>query len=274
MTTSRRAHHLTRQEQAMASDTSNHQPLRGIIRTLVPQGLRSRYWRWRDDQRWQQVRSGDAYEPHVSKALKRYIRPGFTCLDVGANVGLLSVLMADCTGPRGRVYAFEAHPENADKLRANVRRTGLEDRIDVIHRAVNDGLTERVTLYAGRNNSAAEWNILGHDINNHVTHAGCNVPAVALDDYFDAQQRIDLVKIDVEGAESQVLMGMARIIWQWSPVMVIECHSDENWRACANLADYGYRFQSLADGRLLDPAASYHTAHFVAAKAAVKAKAG
>lgn len=248
-------------------------PLRAAVRAVVPKPLRSTYWQLRHTLQTRQLMAGRYYERHVCAGLRQLIQPGMTCVDVGANVGLLTLFMAHHAGKTGQVFAFEPHPENVARLRGNVTRQGYEKRVAVKRAAVNDGSVDSITLYAGRGHATSEWNIVGHDADGHAAEAVLSVPAISLDTYFHAPQRIDVVKIDVEGAESQVLAGMQRIIHQWHPAMLIEVHDDANWRACTKLCDVGYELLSLHGDRL-SPKDDYPVKHLIARQRQVHRLAG
>jgi len=171
-------------------------------------------------------------------------------VDVGANHGLMTIPMAEWVGARGCVHAFESHAENVRLLQANVARFGLTDRVRVHALAVNDGASSRVALYHGRRASSSEWNIIGRDADGNASREAGRVAAVSLDGYFASQVRIDLVKIDVEGAESLVLAGMRRILTECAPVLAIECHSADNWRACRALRRQGYDLLDVQGRRI------------------------
>ena len=238
-------------------------PLRAVVRAVVPKPVRSTYWQLRHSLQTRQLMSGRYYERHVCAGLRQLIRPGMTCVDVGANVGLLTLFMAHHVGKTGQVFAFEPHPENVARLLGNVTQHGYNKRVTVKRAAVNDGSTDNITLYAGRGHATSEWNIVGRDADGQTAEPVLTVPAISLDTYFHAQQRIDVIKIDVEGAESQVLAGMQRIIHQHRPAMLIEVHDDANWRACAQLCDLGYELQSLHGDRL-SPKDDYPVKHLIA----------
>ena len=53
------------------------------------------------------------YEPELTDVIRHVVRPGWVCVDVGANIGVITRLLAELTGPNGRVIAFEAFPPNA-----------------------------------------------------------------------------------------------------------------------------------------------------------------
>lgn len=220
-----------------------------LAQRLIPKPLRAAYWNLRLAFAYHRfrtrVRTGRFHEPAVCAAIKRHLRSGGTGIDVGANVGYLTAFMAYRVGPAGRVHAFEPHPDNVEILKANLVRHRLTDCVTVHSTAVTDGKDGTVTLFAGRRRAAAEWNIRGHDVNGQTTAAQMQIPAVALDAAISPGQRIDLMKIDVEGAESLVLAGMQRILCEQTPVLIIECHSEDNWLACTALTDMGYRLCDL-----------------------------
>lgn len=79
------------------------------------------------------------YEPEVSSLLVNLIRPGWICVDIGAHLGYFTLLLAHLVGERGRIFAFEALPENARWLMENVALNGFADRVTVENLAIADG---------------------------------------------------------------------------------------------------------------------------------------
>ncbi len=198
------------------------------------------------------------YEPRVCAAIQHSVRPGMVCVDVGANIGYLTLLLAHCSGPGGKVYAFEALPSNADQARENVRINRLGDQVCVENRAVSDGSQDRIVLYEG--DSTLEFSLIpraGHS-------ERIEVPAIALDDYFPEGTPVGFVKVDVEGAEGRVVAGMPRILGQQRPVLLVELHGEAGVPALEALAAAGYRFTDL-DGRLVSPAGGSATPSHVIA---------
>lgn len=135
------------------------------------------------------------------------LRPGQWVVDIGAHVGFYTLLAAERVGPQGRVIAFEPDPSNRRLLAANVAHNRLT-QVTIVPKAV--------TAEAGR-----LW--LRRDPTNRGAHhvgpsaAGPEdvlVETVALDDFFDAEpaHAIDVMKIDVEGAEGLVWQGMQRLL--------------------------------------------------------------
>lgn len=174
---------------------------------------------------------------------------GWACADVGAHVGHVTETLVRLVGKRGRVVAFEAHPANAAQLRNRFKWASV---VEVVNAAVSDGTSERLTLYAGRNDNSTEWNVVGHDVEGRPTRVELEIPAVALDNWFAPGTSLDFVKIDVEGAEGLVLAGMRRLLREERPVLAIEFHDDDAWVARRELLDAGYTL-TRADGSSISP---------------------
>jgi FkbM family methyltransferase len=191
------------------------------------------------------LRQRDAsYEPELQAAIRRLVRPGWTCADVGAHQGILTRLLANLVGENGRVVAFEAHSGNATGLRKSLG-SHLRDRVIVENLAITDGAAERVTLHSGRSRASQEWNVVGADLEGHPTPAEFQVAATSLDTYF-AGNSVDFVKVDVEGAEAGVLRGMRRLLHELRPVVAVEFHTEAGWAGRSELLDAGYRLETLA----------------------------
>jgi FkbM family methyltransferase len=206
--------------------------------------------------RRQRAGSAEPYEPELTAAIETVVEPGWTCADVGAHEGNIAEKLVRLVGKGGRVVAFEAHPENAAQLRERFDGTGV---VEVVHAAVSDGSSDRLALYAGRNDWSAEWNIVGHDVEGTPTRVVLEVPSVSLDGWFAPGTPLHFVKIDVEGAEGLVLAGMERLLREEHPVLAIEFHDDEGWESRHTLLDAGYTL-FRTDGSAIDPGEprSYH----------------
>jgi len=197
------------------------------------------------------VEAGSIYEPDVRSALGAIVRPGWICVDVGAHRGVITLQLAHLVGPSGRVIAFEAHPENAHELERAVAAEKLDERVRVENVAISDGSKARVGLHPGRRRASAEWNITGTDLEGRPTPSVLEVPATSLDAYFRPNGgRVDLVKIDVEGAEGKVLAGMRQLLRDVRPALVLEFHGEAGWAGRQELFDAGYELYDIAGIRL------------------------
>ncbi len=201
---------------------------------------------------WLDASSVRKAEPDVWEFMHSNIAEGWRCVDVGANRGEYTFAMAELAGASGFVYAFELHPDNARMAAYNTMR--VRDRRKVENVAVNDGRNHFADVYPGRHHSGAEWSIV--DPANETGTAEFSIPAISLDQYFDQSEKLDLVKIDVEGACGNVLAGMGGILRKARPVLVCEVHSHKEWESRACLIEADYRIVTL-QGRPMEQAAEF-----------------
>jgi FkbM family methyltransferase len=191
------------------------------------------------------------YEPEVCRILKKLVQPGWVCVDVGAHLGYFTLLLAGLVRSHGRVIVFEAHPGNAEQLRTNVKINGFESRVEVENLAIGNGIQPWVELFPGRGFASAEWNTVGHDVQGNLKKSEFQVPATSLDSYFPAGSRVDLVKMDIEGAEADALLGMRRLLGESRPLVLVEFHDETGWAGRAELFSADYDLYSIGDRRWL-----------------------
>jgi len=160
-------------------------------------------------------------EVSVQEAMRRLLGTGDVFYDVGANVGYFAIAAARRVGPAGAVYAFEPVPDNVASIRESAALNEFAN-VNVIESAA--GRT------AGRDRlllvEDLSWSHLESLGQHPRTRATVEVDVVAIDDLV-AEDRIrppDLVKIDVEGAEIDVLEGMRRTLAEHRPAIVCELH--------------------------------------------------
>ena len=199
----------------------------------------------RDSLVWVEVRSGPAQglwlhlnprtgrtyfegggEPEVQTALKKYLRPGMTFYDIGANIGFFSLLAARIVGKDGRVIAFEADPEIAARLRVHVTRNNFP-AISVEEKAV--WLEAGTVFFARTDPEMSPDRGLGHVVASSTVDT-IQVSAVSLDEYVRTAPAPDFLKCDVEGTEVEVFRGAQRVLREKRPTILCEMHSDENRR--------------------------------------------
>jgi FkbM family methyltransferase len=148
----------------------------------------------------------------VSEALWRLLRPGDVAIDVGANIGHMTTLMATRVAPRGRVFAFEPHPVVGQRLDANVARLrrGTAAPVQVLHVALSESEGE-VFLDGGSAFGSNQG--LAHVVDGASSATAIRVPTRRLDDVLRGEQ-VRVAKIDVEGHEPQVLAGATTLLRQ------------------------------------------------------------
>lgn len=154
------------------------------------------------------------YEPHVAAVLRQRLRPGMGMLDVGANIGVFALLAASLVGPGGYVLAMEPNPGNARLLEASRRANGFS------HLTVCQAAAAR---------SAGVLALHSFDSNGTVTPVDDDalltaqtVAALTVDSLVPAGQAVDVIKIDVEGAEHSALFGAAATLRRCRPAIVSE----------------------------------------------------
>ena len=156
-------------------------------------------------------------EPIEAYLFRAMCRPGMTVMDLGANVGQYTLLAARKVGPGGRVHAFEPIPANFERLTAHVAANGFGDRVSLNRAAA---WSHAGTFYFHLEPGDAEDNKTNYGVGVEGRPADVlKVDAVALDEYVErvGVRWIDLIKLDIEGAELFALRGMARSLPRHSP---------------------------------------------------------
>jgi FkbM family methyltransferase len=194
---------------------------------------------------------GQKYEQETSGILKTLLQPGMTVVDVGAHVGCHALLAARLVGPQGKVFAFEASPENFSLLQKNVALNGYQN-IECVQKAVSNRsgtITFHLSPEGNDRNSIYDNSRTGRP------GRAVTVPATTLDEFMSSADwpRINVVKIDVEGAEPLVFEGMSELLHRSHDVaLIIEfapaClrESGHNPEAVlAAISDFGFEIEVL-----------------------------
>jgi len=165
------------------------------------------------------------YSRDVLFAIERMLTPGSVFLDIGANIGEVSLFAAKRVGERGSVMAFEPVAETADRLRRNLALNGLRN-VEVMEMGISDQVREQA-LYA----SAAKFQDGSrHDGLGTLYASGARSSPVAtvklttLDALLSARPiaRLDGIKLDIEGAELPALRGARQVLTRFRPWLVVE----------------------------------------------------
>ena len=157
------------------------------------------------------------YEPHVTAAIRRVLRPGDTFVDLGANVGYFSLMAATLVGRMGHVIGFEARPDNVALAKRSVRKNGFEN-VTIHSLAVAE--KEKVLKMA-----APEHTSLSVVVD--ASRADCQdgfveIRAVAVDDMLGGLADVDVVKMDIDGGELQAVQGMRETLRRCRPILFFE----------------------------------------------------
>lgn len=153
------------------------------------------------------------YEPETLETIKRVVKAGDTCLDIGANTGVIALALCKQVGQAGKVYAFEPGPPFFQRLQENRSlNSGLESRLVL----VPQGLSDRPGELHWREDPEFPGNAFLFGV------AGQVVPVTTLDSYFSDLARLDFIKIDVEGMEGDVLRGGETLLRRFHPTILFE----------------------------------------------------
>jgi FkbM family methyltransferase len=154
----------------------------------------------------------------IHRLMQAVVRPGDTVVDVGANIGYNAVFAAALVGPGGKVIAIEPAGDNLDVLQRNVAANHLTN-IEV--RPVAAGRVRETREFFLRGEISAVNSFYRDSVYAEVTGV-VQVPVERLDDICDRAPRV--VKIDVEGAELDVLGGMSRLLRTPGLILIVEWH--------------------------------------------------
>ena len=188
----------------------------------------------------------------------RWVRPGMTVYDVGANKGQMALLFASLVGPSGRVVAFEPAPDVFACLQANVALNGL-DGIRLVHAAAAD--VTGTLSFAYDPTRPTQGKLL--DVEETLQLGAVEtieVPARPLDLALDDEPPPDVMKLDVEGAAASALRGGARILDEIGPAVYLELHGPEEQAGVRDeLLARGYVAETLDGTRVPDPTDGWHS---------------
>lgn len=179
------------------------------------------------------------YEPDVAAAIDFFVPSEGVMVDAGANFGYFSLYLASRAGFVGLVHAFEPSSRGFADLRTLVSLSGLDDRVQIYPLALGDSQGE-VTLLMSRSDGLSTTSTqLANSLEKVLREE--SVAMRRLDDF--ALERLDFLKVDVEGAESAVLAGGVKTIRATCPVICFESwQSVDDRPAFGLLRELGYTF--------------------------------
>ena len=167
----------------------------------------------------------EKYEPYETELILRQAKSGDVVVDVGANIGYYTVLLANKVGPNGKVYAFEPDSTNFEILKKNIEANKLENVV-MVNAAVSNknGVSY---LYKSKENYGDHKlikNPLVDKSTSSLKKGGSlreKIKTVKLDDYLK-NQKVNLMKVDTQGWEPAVFEGAKKIIEKNKPIIFFE----------------------------------------------------
>lgn len=190
-----------------------------------------------------------AHEGEVIEAIRRLVKPGDVCVDVGANIGFMTLHMATAAGKTGQVFAFEPSNWTYERLVANVALNGWQDHISCVRSAVGDKVVAETTMVLP----------CGYRTDGRDTATQQSLGVTTLDDFFERHpiSRLDFLKSDTDGYEPYVIQGAERTIKRLKPILLFEvypealsAHSASLETLVRFLIELGYQFTDIAGGRI------------------------
>lgn len=183
----------------------------------------------------------------VSELAWRMLRPGDRAVDVGAHIGYLTCLCATRVGERGEVHAFEPHPETFRLLAANIARWGRLGAVVRPHQLAVGAATGAATVMEPPSFWVNRGTARVAPVEGSGPGAGAPVVRVAVEmlDRLWPEGRIDLLKVDVEGAELAVLQGAERLLAERRiGLLIYEDNTGPDSGIAGFLERFGYRVWS------------------------------
>ncbi len=164
------------------------------------------------------------FEPECTSLLAKLIKKGDTVFDVGANFGWYSCHFAQLVGERGKVHVFE--PTNAiEDLKNNLILNEFKSRC-ILNQVALGEKEGKEALFIPQKLGTAFASLREHSYDNSSKTHKISVPIEKLDDYVLSNkiEKVDFIKMDVEGGEYLVLKGAEIVLKQYSPVIMLELH--------------------------------------------------
>jgi len=190
----------------------------------------------------QQIRNDTFHggEPEFDR-LAEWVKPGDWVLDVGANIGHYTHRLSDLVGAEGRVVAIEPMPLTFELLSANVARFNHQN-VTLINVAASSAAgVVRMELPQG--------NFYRASVSGKGSHVVLAIPA----DSLGLEQRITLVKLDVEGHEYDALLGMRNLIARHRPTLIVEHSGDTEVEKFLTGMGYAWTFDPKSPNRVYIP---------------------
>ena len=181
------------------------------------------------------------FEISETRLVQALVRPGMTVLDVGANIGYYTIIAARLVGESGRVFSFEPSTTTRALLEANVKRNAFQN---VVIRP--EALAERTGEVGFYPSTQASNQGISSIIPTDDRPAEITVPCSRLDDFVGnmGDRRIDLIKMDIEGAELQAIRGGRQVLGRSDgPPIIFEAH--DLAPVAGALRELGYQIRRL-----------------------------
>jgi FkbM family methyltransferase len=164
------------------------------------------------------------WEIHITEVMASILRPGMTVVDAGANFGYYSLLMANMIGPRGHLYAVEPNPKTINFLKKTLSVNGFKDRSTVVEAALSDRDDLEVSFKIPKNEPKNAHILRKGEVADTLNSDLFEITTVStkrLDSVIGDKEKIDFIKVDVEGAEHMLWHGMKNILQSNQDIIIL-----------------------------------------------------
>lgn len=197
------------------------------------------------------------HEEETTRLFRQVVHPEDVVLDLGANIGYFTILAAGLVGPHGKVYCFEPEPTNFKYLTKNIALNDLSN-VDAHQKAVSDSNGE-VELFictydSGHHTINRFDGIEAYARGRAYERQAISIEAVCIDDFLKGRaDKVNVIKMDVEGAEALALEGMRRtlldndvkVFLEYFPLLIRKMGSDEKRYVNSLLHDFGFHVYAI-----------------------------
>jgi FkbM family methyltransferase len=198
----------------------------------------------------------NCFEPSTISTIEQLTKVDDIVFDIGANIGYLSLVFAESVGEKGMVYAFEPEETNFNTLKLNISLNKY-DNIFPLKLAVSN-VEAKLKLYKASDNNKGSHSTIYNPENLEETFE--EVDTIIFDKFIETKgiTKVDIIKIDVEGAEYEVILGMKETIERFHPIIFMEMNDpiqEKRGVSTAKLKEiiinYGYNcFNILESGKI------------------------
>jgi len=207
------------------------------------------------------------YSGDIACILKELLSPGMTVLDIGANIGEITLLAGKQVGPQGRVFSFEPVDEMANQLARHVQMNHFS-QVSIERCALGDREIDGIPIYSSCSQPVNDRNEgLGSLYGREKDETPLQLIRMRTLDAWLAERQdiehIDLIKIDIEGAELACLHGARGCLEHFRPILIVEIQDFTATRAGYRAADIleflssvDYDFHRIGKGGVLTPLTS------------------
>jgi FkbM family methyltransferase len=189
------------------------------------------------------------YESQLQMVIAEWVGPGMVAYDLGANIGYISLLFARAVGKSGQVFAFEALPENVERLKTNIALNALGERVTVISAALVDHSGPVDFLIGPSGGMGKAQGSAGRqqfEYRQSITVTGISLDAFV---YQQGNPVPQIIKMDIEGGEVLAFPGMCEVLAKERPLILLELHGPEAAQvAWETLTSMDYDIHQIAPG--------------------------